>query len=281
MDYETVIYEKRDMVAKITLNRPQRLNALNYKLANEDLPQAIGEAARDDDVRAVVITGAGRAFCAGADFRYSEVRAGEVAPEVAEEARAVGRELGTYMDTGNVLHILVREVILGLQRMGKPTIAMVNGAAVGGGFELALACDMRIGSENARFRMVFTTIGITPGAGGVWALPRIVGLSKTCKIVFSGDFVEAEEAYKIGLLDDLVPAERLEEETMAFARRLAQGPPIALRLDKMMIYKGLETDLETALAFQTACENITLHSQDHVEGIRAFAEKRKPSFRGI
>ena len=278
MNYEALIYEKRDMVAKITLNRPQRLNALDSKLIME-IPQAIGEAARDDDVRAVVITGAGRAFCAGADFRYAEVRAGEVAPEVAEEPRAASA--GRNIDQGYVLYPFAGEVILGLQRMGKPTIAMVNGAAVGGGFELALACDMRIGSENARFRMVFTTIGITPGAGGVWALPRIVGLSKTCKIVFSGDFVEAEEAYKIGLLDDLVPAERLEEETMAFARRLAQGPPIALRLDKMMIYKGLETDLETALAFQTACENITLHSQDHVEGIRAFAEKRKPIFRGI
>ena len=278
MNYEALIYEKRDMVAKITLNRPQRLNALDSKLIME-IPQAIGEAARDDDVRAVVITGAGRAFCAGADFRYAEVRSGEVAPEVAEEPRAASA--GRNVDQGYVLYPFAGEGILGLQRMGKPTIAMVNGAAVGGGFELALACDMRIGSENARFRMVFTTIGITPGAGGVWALPRIVGLSKTCKIVFSGDFVEAEEAYKIGLLDDLVPAERLEEETMAFARRLAQGPPIALRLDKMMIYKGLETDLETALAFQTACENITLHSQDHVEGIRAFAEKRKPIFRGI
>ncbi len=278
MNYETLIYEKRDMVAKITLNRPQRLNALDSKLIME-IPQAIGEAARDDDVRAVVITGAGRAFCAGADFRYAEVRAGEVAPEVAEEPRAASAGRGT--DQGYLLYPFVGEAILGLQRMGKPSIAMFNGAAAGGGFELALACDMRIGSEKARFRMVFTTIGITPGAGGLWTLPRIVGLSKACKIIFSGDFVEAEEAYRIGLLDDLVPAERLEEETMTFARRLAQGPPIALRLDKAMIYKGLETDLETALNFQTACQRISLHSQDHVEGTKAFAEKRKPIFRGI
>ena len=278
MNYETLIYEKRDMVAKITLNRPERLNALDSKLIAE-IPLAIGEAARDDEVRVLVITGAGRAFCAGADFRYSEVRAGQIAPEVAEEPRAASA--GRGMGQGTLLYPFVGEAILGLQRMGKPTIAMVNGAAVGGGFELALACDMRIGSEKARFRMVFTTIGITPGAGGPWTLPRIVGLSRACKIIFSGDFVEAEEAYKIGLLDDLVSAERLEAETMAFARRLAEGPPIALRLDKMMIYKGLETDLETALAFQTACQNISLHSQDHTEGIKAFAEKRKPVFRGI
>lgn len=277
MNYEALMYEKLDMVAKITLNRPERLNALDSKLIME-VPQAVDEAARDDDIRVVVVSGAGRAFCAGADFRYAQVRAGEVAPEVAEEPRAA--MAGRSVDQGYVLYPFVGEAILGLQRMGKPTIAMVNGAAVGGGFELALACDMRIGSEKARFRMVFTTIGITPGAGGPWTLPRIVGLSKACKIIFSGDFVEAEEAYRIGLLDDLVPAERLEEETMAFARRLAEGPPIALRLDKMMIYKGLETDLETALAFQTACQNISLHSEDHTEGIRAFADKRKPVFHG-
>jgi enoyl-CoA hydratase/carnithine racemase len=277
MNYETLMYEKCDMVAKITLNRPERLNALDSKLIME-IPQAVGEAGSDDDIRVVVLTGAGRAFCAGADFRYSEVREGTIAPEVAEEPRAA--TAGRNIDQGYVLYPFVGEAILGLQRMGKPTIAMVNGAAVGGGFELALACDIRIGSDKARFRMVFTTIGITPGAGGPWTLPRIVGLSKACKIIFSGDFVEAEEAYRIGLLDDLVPAERLEEETMAFARRLAEGPPIALRLDKMMIYKGLETDLETALAFQTACQNISLHSEDHTEGIKAFAEKRKPVFRG-
>jgi len=278
MNYEALIYEKHDMVAKITLNRPERLNALDSKLMIE-IPEAIAEAARDDNIRALVIGGAGRAFCAGADFRYSQVRSGEVAPEVAEEPRAAAA--GRNMGQGNILHPFVGEAILGLQRMGKPTIAMVNGAAVGGGFELALACDMRIGSDQARFRMVFTTIGITPGAGGPWTLPRIVGLSKACKIIFSGDFIEAEEAYKMGLLDDLVPAERLEDETMAFASRLAQGPPIALRLAKMMIYKGLETDLETALAFEVACQNISLHSQDHIEGIRAFAEKRRPVFRGI
>ena len=227
MNYEALIYEKHDMVAKITLNRPERLNALDSKLMIE-IPEAIAEAARDDNIRALVIGGAGRAFCAGADFRYSQVRSGEVAPEVAEEPRAAAA--GRNMGQGNILHPFVGEAILGLQRMGKPTIAMVNGAAVGGGFELALACDMRIGSDQARFRMVFTTIGITPGAGGPWTLPRIVGLSKACKIIFSGDFIEAEEAYKMGLLDDLVTAERLEDETMAFASRLAQGPPIALRL---------------------------------------------------
>ena len=260
MAEELVLYNKKGAIATITLNRPDRMNAVNWEM-HDLLAKGLEEAAQDDEVRVLIFTGAGRAFCSGTDMSGGLTRsfAETLQQTLAGEKNRPGFNFTNFP---------------------KPTIAMVNGAAVGGGFELALACDMRIGSEKARFRMVFTTIGITPGAGGPWTLPRIVGLSKACKIIFSGDFVEAEEAYRIGLLDDLVPAERLEEETMAFARRLAEGPPIALRLDKMMIYKGLETDLETALAFQTACQNISLHSEDHIEGIRAFADKRKPVFHG-
>jgi len=272
MGYETVIYEKRDGIAKITLNRPERMNALNAQIIME-LVQTVRDAATDDDVRVLVITGAGRGFCAGGDFSYSQLRGGEVAPEQAQER-------GMVLEEGRLLHPINEQVILGLQKMDKPTIAMVNGAAVGGGFDLSLACDMRIGSENARFMVAFTRIGIAPGSGGAWLLPRVVGLPKACELIFTGDFVEAEEAYQIGLLNRLVPADRLEEETMALAQRIAQGPPIALRLDKMMIYKGLGTNLETALAFASACERITLHSQDHVEGVMAFAQKRQPVFRG-
>ena len=272
MGYEALIYEKRDRIAKITLNRPERMNAFNAQLVME-LVETIGNAAMDDEVRVLIITGAGRGFCAGADFRYTQVRGGEVAPEEAEER-------GTVFEEGRLLHPITDGVILALQRMDKPTIAMVNGAAVGGGFDIALACDMRIGSENARFMVAFTRIGIVPGSGGAWMLPRVVGLPKACELIFTGNFVEAEEAYQIGLLNRLLPADRLEEETMALAQRIAQGPPIALRLDKMMIYKGLGTDLETALAFASACESITLHSQDHLEGVMAFAQKRQPVFRG-
>ena len=272
MGYQTVIYEKGDGIAKIIMNRPERLNALNAQLMIE-LVATVRDVAADDGVRVLVIGGAGRGFCAGADFRFTEVRSGDVAPEEAEQR-------GTVFEQGLLLHPFNDEVILGLQRMDKPTIAMVNGAAVGGGFDIALACDMRVGSENARFMVAFTRIGIVPGSGGAWLLSRIVGMPKACELIFSGDFVEAEEAYRIGLLNKLVAADRLEEETMALAQRIAQGPPIALRLDKMMIYKGLGTDLETALAFASACENITLHSQDHLEGVMAFTQKRKPQFRG-
>jgi enoyl-CoA hydratase/carnithine racemase len=257
--YETIIYRKADKIARITLNRPEVLNALNRQLLRE-LPEAIAEAAEDDDVRVVTITGSGRSFCAGGDHRYIETLTGP-----SEGVADFG---------------FSEKVILGLQRMGKPTIAIVNGPAVGGGFDIALACDMRIGSENARFMVAFTRIGLVPGSGSGWMLPRLVGLSEACRIIFTGDLLDAEEAYRVGILGKLVSSDRLEDEAMALAGRIAQGPPKALSLDKMVIYKGLSSDFETALKLGTTCEQLCLGTEDFKEGIRAFAEKRQPMFRG-
>jgi len=262
MKYETIIYEKANNIARITLNRPEVLNAINRQMESVELPQAVFDASRDEDVRVLIITGAGRGFCAGGDHKFlMEVR----------EQRSTG---GVEARGG------IHDVILELRRMGKPTIAMVNGPAAGAGFGLALACDMRIGSENARFRVAFTIIGLTPVDGSVWMLPRIVGISNACRIIFTGDVVGAEEAHRIGILDKLVPAEKLEAETMALARRLAQGPPIAIGYDKMMIYKGLDIDLETHLSYTGLSERVSMASEDFMEGIKAFAEKRQPVFRG-
>lgn len=261
MNYETIIYEKAEKIARITMNRPEKLNALNGQMLRE-LPEAIEQASKDDDVRVVIIAGAGRSFCAGGDHRHIEALTGS-------SERAAG--FGSQGDNSMMLKI---------QRMGKPTIAVVNGPAVGGGFDIALACDMRIGSENARFMVAFTRIGLVPGTGSGWLLPRIVGLSKACRIIFTGDLVEAEEAHQIGLLDWLVPSDRLEEEAMALAGRLAQGPPIAISFDKMVIYEGLNSDFETALKLGSMCERLCLGTEDFKEGIRAFAEKRKAVFQG-
>jgi enoyl-CoA hydratase/carnithine racemase len=270
MNYETLIYEKADGIARITLNRPEKLNALGYPMEPE-IGMVTDEAARDDDVRVLIITGAGRGFCAGGDFRYTKLRAHEVKPEEAE-IRGEGVR-------GRLLQSIIGGIMT-LQRMDKPTIAMVNGPAVGGGFDLAMACDLRIGSPNTRFMVAFTRIGLVPATGGAWFLPRIVGLPKALELLYTGDFVEAEEAYRIGLLNKLVPAEKLDEETMALARKMVKNPPMSLRLDKFMVYKGLGTDLETALGLGVTCENMCLQSEDHLEGLMAFAEKRPPVFRG-
>ena len=271
--FQTIILQKQNAVGTITLNRPDRLNALNEQMIKE-LALAEEEVAKDEEIRVLVITGAGKAFCAGGDFKYRDVRTGAVAAEEAEPASY------DYILHGNPFRGM-QGVILGLQRLGIPTIAMVNGPAIGGAFDLALACDMRIGSDKARFMVGFTRIGLNPGAtGGTWMLPRLIGTGRALELLFSGDYLEAEEAYRIGLLNKLVPADELEKETMAWADRLAQGPPISYRVAKMQLYKGFDIDLEAALALGVTSQYLCILSEDHKEGVRAFAEKRRPQFKG-
>jgi 2-(1,2-epoxy-1,2-dihydrophenyl)acetyl-CoA isomerase len=170
-------------------------------------------------------------------------------------------------------------MILGLIEMEKPTIAMINGDAVGGGFEFTLACDLRVASEQARVGVGFTRIGLTPGQGMTWLLPRIVGLGRALEFILLANYWSAQDAYGIGLMNRVLPADKLESETMQIARRLADGPPLGLRLSKLQIYNGLRMDLDVALTFAGAGEYIALMSDDHLEGIQAFAEKRKPVYR--
>ncbi|MEE9202992.1 MAG: enoyl-CoA hydratase-related protein [Dehalococcoidia bacterium] len=266
MPFSTILVSHDEGVATITLNRPERLNAMNEMMAAE-LVQAIDEIAADDAVRVVLLTGAGRAFCAGADIGRAEGREAVLDESHPETIR---RQLSTSAPLIN----------LKLQKLEKPTIAMVNGPAVGAGFGWTLGCDMRFGSEKTRFRVAFTTIGLVPGTGDAWLLPRIVGVAKAAELLYSGDFVEGEEAYRIGLLNRLVPHEKLEEETRAFARRLAQNPPVSLRLNKILLYKGLDTDIETAMHMVAAYQAICINTQDHKEGVAAFREKRQPRFTG-
>ena len=265
MQYETVTYKKADNIARITLNRPEVLNALNDVMLKE-LPKAVEEASHDDEVRVLIITGAGHGFCAGGDHKFLSTLK---TPQGRGHRTPVTEEV-----------MLGQGVVLALRRTGKPSIAMVNGPAAGAGFDIALACDMRIGSENARFAVSFTKVGLVPATGTYWMLPRIVGISQACRLIFTGDPVGAEEAHRIGILDDLVPSNKLEEETMSLASKLAQGPPIATRFDKMLIYGGLETDLERSLNFGGVCQSVCLDTDDFREGLRAFAEKRKPKFQG-
>ena len=268
MDYQTIILDKKEGIAILTLNRPERLNAITPQMT-EELVSVLGNVDEDDEMRVLVITGAGRGFCAGADVRgmAERTKKGSGSARGAEEIRQMLRQSAG-------------RVIPKLQKMKKPTIAMVNGAAVGAGCDLAFACDLRTGSENTRFMNAFIKIGLFPGWGGTWLYPRVMGLGKALEYLYTGDFMEAKEAEKLGVLNRLVPADELEKETMALAQKIANGPPIAMRLTKLQVYQGLNMDLETALQVAAAYETITLTSEDHREGITAFREKRQARFQG-
>ena len=267
MPEEHLLVEKKDRIAKITLNRPDKMNSVTPAL-EDDLLKVVQDVAADDGIGALVITGSGRAFCAGADV--GGLGGGQ--SETGYNTRTpddIRRRFNTPQG-----------IILGLQKMEKPTIAMVNGIAGGAGLDIACACDIRIGTPKSRFFAAYIRIGLFPGWGGTWLYPRVMGLGKAAEMIYTGDFMEADEAYRVGMLNKLVKEEELEQVTMAMAKKIANGPPIALRLAKLNLYKGLEIDLDTALKFAAASETITLTSEDHKEGTTAFREKRAPQFKG-
>jgi len=269
MDYETVTLARDNRVATIVMNRPEVLNAINDRLI-EELAQAMEEAERDDDVGVIVLTGAGRGFCAGQDARAMPGGGGEPMLAWDESPEEVRRGL---------LPILM-DLTSRLLRLDKPTIAMINGVAAGAGFGLAMSCDIRIGSEKARFVLASDRMALIPPLGLTWLLPRILGYSKAAEIVFTGRPIQAEEAERIGMLNRLVPQGELEQETMAMAQQIAKGPPIAHLLSKQLLrqemVRELEANLEKAAAYQTVCHC----SEDHREGVAAWREKREPRFRG-
>jgi enoyl-CoA hydratase/carnithine racemase len=269
MDFETIVLIKEDHLATLTLNRPDKRNAINRRMM-EELIAALSDISEDDEIRAMILTGAGNAFCAGADVDIMP-GGGEV-KELGEQSVEKMRRSFIFKSA--------KKIILCLHQMEKPTIAMVNGACVGAGFDLALACDLRIASERTRFMCGFVKIGLFPGFGAAWLYPKTMGLGKALEMLLTGDVLDAKEAKEIGLLNQLTTAEALKSATLTLAKKIADGPPIAIRLMKSQVYKGLETDLATALDEAAVCESITLASMDHKEGITAFREKRDPSFEG-
>ncbi len=275
VELKHLILNKRDRIATITLNRPRSRNAVNARLA-EDLEVVMADLYKDDDIRVVILTGAGETFCAGGDFQYGKIGSGDIDVELAHD------NLPAYEDMakGKYPPGWVNTVLLPLLHLDKPTIAMVNGPAVGAGLDLSLACDIRIGTPGTRFIVGFTRVGLPDDMGGCWLLPKIVGLGRALEILYTSDPIDGEEAHRIGLLNKLVPDKSLEKETLAFATRLAQGPPMAYRLIKSQVYRSHQFDMETALMVTMSLATHALHSQDHKEGIRAWAEKRPPDFQG-
>jgi enoyl-CoA hydratase/carnithine racemase len=267
MSYQTVDLSIADRIARITLNRPERLNALSAQLTDE-LGDAVQEVATsDEDIRCVIVTGAGRAFCAGGDTGGMAGGAGQ--REDRRDPESIRRSFRG-----------AQRVILGLHRMEIPTIAMVNGDAVGAGFDIACACDLRTMAETARFMVAYRRIGLIPGWGGAWFYPRRMGLSKAAEMMFTGDFMSATEAQQYGFINAVAPVDELEAVTMALAGKIASGPPISLRLMKQLLYRGLQLDLETSMQMAATGSSITLTSEDHREGIAAMREKRPAEYRG-
>jgi len=268
MNFETIILRKEGQVATITLNRPQVMNAINMQMF-EELLSALQNVNEDENVRVMVLTGAGKAFCASLDLKEGKGEVGNrLLPHMSiEEVRQLARHSP-------------QRVTLGIRNMEKPTIAMVNGLAIADGFDWALACDIRVGSENARFMNAFVKMALFPNTGMTWLLPRVVGLGKALEILYTGDWLEAEEAYRIGILNKLIPSAELEKVAMELAHRIAKGPPAALKLIKLQTHKGLEMSLETALELAADGEVICLSTQDHIEAVAAFLEKREPVFTG-
>jgi len=264
MNYNTIILAKEEGVATLTLNRPEKLNAWNEEMGREAL-QALEEIRRDSEVRVLVVTGAGRGFSSGADL-----------------TAMAQREQGSPTDRTTLSTVSgVVAVAYNLHKLDRPTIAAVNGVAAGAGFSVALACDIRIASDQARFSQIFVKRALIPDSGATYFLTKLVGTAKACELMFTGDFVDAAEAERLGIVNKVVPHDELMTETMALAKRIASGPPLTIDLIKRAIYKGFsETNPEQQIVFEMQLQRLVFATEDFKEGVTAFLEKREPKFQG-
>lgn len=259
MSYETLLFEQKDRIGLVTLNRPDRLNAVNQQMVRE-IPQLMAELRGRDDIGMVIITGAGdRAFSAGADI--SEF-------EGVGLANAFGFIRGFQAATGAI------------EALGKPVIAAVNGLALGGGCEIALACTLRILSEKARLGVPEVNLGVIPGGGGTQRLPRLIGKGNGLYYILTGEQMDAQEAYRLGLAQKVAPAEQLMETAIKVANTILSKGPLAIKMALLSAQTGLNVDLESGLILEAAVANVVLSSEDKKEGSQAFLEKRPPQFKG-
>jgi enoyl-CoA hydratase len=259
MEFKLIIYEKSEGVAAITLNRPEALNAFSKDVIEEIL-RALEDVKSDENVRVVVLTGAGeKAFSAGADIK-------SMVGMTALKARE--------------LSLMGESLCLALENLEKPVIAAINGYALGGGLEVAMSCDFRIASENARLGQTEVNIGLIPGWGGTQRLTRLVGKTKSKELIFTGKMIDARTAEQLGILNMVTPADKLKETVRQFAQELASKPPVALKVAKALINKGANIGLDSALALEREGFGVVASSEDLKEGVSAFIEKRKPVFKG-
>lgn len=259
MEQPVVLEERRDQVAILTLNRPEVMNSVNFAMLR-GLRDKVEALRFDPEVRVVIVTGAGdKAFCAGADLK--------------ERATLSELQVKEFIFT-------IRNLFTAIEELPKPVIAAINGVALGGGTELALACDLRIASETATMGLTETRLAIIPGAGGTQRLPRLVGRGKAKELIFTGRRVGAEEALRIGLVNSVAAPDKLMAECLTMAAMICETGPIAIQQAKYAINYGLETDLHTGLAIESNAYWVTIPTEDRLEGLAAFREKRKPVYKG-
>lgn len=257
---ECITYEIMDShIARITLNRLNAMNAMSIALLDE-LNNTITNIKADENIRTVIITGAGeKAFCAGADLKE---RKNMTNNEVISTVNYIGQTMNQ------------------VEQLSVPVIAAINGAAFGGGLELALASDIRISARHAKMGLTETSLAIIPGAGGTQRLPRLIGLGQAKKLIFTATPVEAEDALTIGLVEDVVETKDLQNCALALAKNIARNGPVAVKQAKSAINKGVQADLYTGLAIEHLCYQQTIQTEDRIEGLQAFKEKRKPLYKG-
>jgi len=259
---DQLLFEVRDKVAIMTLNRPEALNAFTPEILNGWV-ERIDEAQARDDVTALLVTGAGRGFCSGGDVK----RMGEGADNTIHGAK-------------HRIWTLIQSVAKRMATFDKPAIAAINGVAVGGGLDLALSCDIRVAAESARLGETYARIGLIPGAGGAWLLPRVVGASKALEMFWTSELLSAQEAKEVGLVTHVWPDEEFMDRAMELAAKIAAGAPLSNRIIKRSLLQGLDTDLWTHLDQISSHMTLVRTSEDHLEAIAAFREKRKPNFKG-
>lgn len=256
--YKTLLYENQGGIGLLTMNRPEALNALN-KETMEELFDFLSDAAKDSELQVLIVTGAGRAFVAGADIKA-------MLPMTAGEGLAWGKAGQTVFEM--------------IEKLPQPVIAAVNGFALGGGCELAMACDIRIASDKAKFGQPEVSLGIIPGFGGTQRLPRLIGKGMAKELIFAGDAIDAAEAYRIGLVNKVTSGEELVPAAKALAEKIMSRGSYAVQMAKVSINTGLNVDLASGAEFEAAVFGVTFATEDKKEGMTAFVEKRKASFTG-
>jgi 2-(1,2-epoxy-1,2-dihydrophenyl)acetyl-CoA isomerase len=263
MGYETILVDKKDNIARITLNRPSALNALNDQMG-EELNSALKEVEKDPETRCVIITGAGRAFSAGEDVSGLKERyAGDTHPSLGDHLRKK-----------------YHPIIMRIRNMEKPVIARINGVAAGSGASIALACDIRIAADEAGLKQAFVGVGLVPDSGSSYFLTRTVGAGRALELIMTGRTLGAKEAETLGLVNKAVPASELDKTVDQMAAKLANGPTKALGLSKRVVNQASRLELSDALEYEAMNQEIAGKTKDHLEAVRAFLEKRQPRFTG-